>query len=113
MDGMNLDQFWREYAEGCAELVGVQTVEKVIDICYRRWGSSAGDAFFPGQSGDIELIEILLDAGWSTVWAEASYFYAIRQPGAVDAPVLTYIEGDVQRGNSKRPNLDTEKGENA
>ena len=80
MDAMDLDEFWREYAEGCAELEGVQTVDKVIEICKRRWGVSSNDAFFPGGSGDQELLSILLDAGWRPVWIEASYYFAIRQP---------------------------------
>jgi hypothetical protein len=77
---MSLDQFWVDYEEGCNELAGVATVEKVIDICYRRWGRSAGDAFFPGGCGDAELLSILMEAGWRPVWVKAHYYFAARQP---------------------------------
>jgi hypothetical protein len=93
---MSLDQFWRDYEEGCKELAGVTSVEKVIEICLRRWGKSAGDAFFPGGSGDEELLSILVDAGWRPAWVQAYYYFAIRQPEGDDG--LTYVEGDIQRG---------------
>ena len=95
----SLDQFWRDYEAGCNELVGVKTVDAVIDICHRRWGKSAGDAFFPGGSGDVELLSILTEAGWDAAWVEAYYFFAIRDP---QGEGLTYIEGDIQRGIQKR-----------
>lgn len=96
---MSLDQFWQTYEEGCEELVGVQTVDKVIEICKGRWGRSSGEAFFPGGSGDIELLSILIEAGWSPVWVEAYYYFAIRDP---QGDGLTYIEGDIERGIQER-----------
>lgn len=96
---MSLDQFWRDYDEGCRELVGVKTVDDVMKICYRWWRSSSGDAFFPGGSGDVELLSILTEAGWSPVWVEAYYFFAIRDP---HGDGLTYVEGDLYRGVQKR-----------
>lgn len=80
---MSLDQFWVDYEEGSKELDGVKTVEKVIEICERRWGKSAGDAFFPGGCGDVELLSILMSAGWRTVWVKAHYYFSIRQPADV------------------------------
>jgi hypothetical protein len=96
---MSLDQFWRDYEEGCEELVGVQSVDEVINICRSRWGCSSGDAFFPGGSGDVELLSILTEAGWDPVWVQAHYFFAIRDPYGDG---LTYIEGDIERGIQRR-----------
>ena len=100
MTEVSNDQFWKDYADGTAELEGVQTVDEVIAISLRRWGRSAGAAFFPGGCGDVELLSLLLDAGWQPVWIEASYYFAIREPGGGDG--LTYTEGDIDRGIRKR-----------
>lgn len=96
---MSLDQFWKDYEDGCAELAGVATVDDVIAICKARWGRSSGEAFFPGGSGDVELLSILLDAGWRPVWIEAHYYFAIRDP---QGDGLSYTEGDIDRGINKR-----------
>lgn len=95
-----LDEFWQHYQTCCGELAGVQTVDRVIEICKSHFGRSSGDAFFPGGSGDVELLSVLCDAGWHPVWIEAHYFFAIRQPDRADG--LTYIEGDIQKGIQKR-----------
>lgn len=91
---MSLDQFWRDYAEGCKELAGVTSVEQVIEICLRHFGKSSGDAFFPGGSGDVELLSILTEAGWRTVWVQASYYFAARQPRDVCSICHEPIEVD-------------------
>lgn len=54
------------------------------------------DGFFAGDSS--ELLTVLTESGWSPVWLEANYYWALRAP---DASVITYIEGDVFRGNQK------------
>lgn len=64
MTDMNWDtgSFWDHYEQGCNELRGVQTVDEVMRICKSHYGSSSGEAFFPGGSGDEDLFSILLDA---------------------------------------------------
>lgn len=62
-------------------------------------GGSGDAAFFGGSGGDRSLASALEIAGWSRAWSEASYFYAARHPAT--GAVLTYIEGDVLRGNHR------------
>lgn len=59
---------------------------------------AAGAAFFAGSGGDRQLREALRDAGWRTVWAEASYYYTMVSP---TGDLLTYTEGDVDRGGAR------------
>jgi hypothetical protein len=74
-------------------------VDEVMRICNQHWDRSSGQAFFPGGSGDTELLTVLLDAGWRPAWIQASYYFAIRQPDGQDG--LTYIEGDLEPGVQK------------
>lgn len=72
-------------------------VDAVIDLLDPP---SSGDAFFAGSGGDDSLMEALETAGWHVVWAEAHYFYVMRAP---NGDLLTYVEGDVYRGDARRP----------
>lgn len=54
-------------------------------------------AFFAGSGGDTSLASALFAAGWRTTAADASYYYAMTHPQTGEA--LTYIEGDVVRGD--------------
>ena len=94
-----LDDFWNAYEKGCEELAWVQTVDEVMRICKAHFGSSSEEAFFPGGSGDVELLSILEEAGWRPVWTKAYYYFTIRQPDGKEG--LTYIEGDLARGIRK------------
>jgi len=58
---------------------------------------SSGDAFFGGSGGDLSLSDALHDEGWRYVWSEASYHWCMRSPVG---ELLTYVEGDVYRGNT-------------
>lgn len=53
-------------------------------------------AFFAGSGGEHSLYSALVAAGWSTIWARASYHYAMVHDRTGEK--LTYIEGDVERG---------------
>ena len=53
--------------------------------------------FFGGSGGDATLSAALNDAGWRTTWAEANYYWVKKSP---TGEYLTYIEGDVQRGDT-------------
>lgn len=54
------------------------------------------EGFFAGDSS--ELLYTLTEHGWSPVWLEANYHWALRAP---DATIVTYIEGDMFKGNQK------------
>jgi len=58
---------------------------------------SSGDAFFGGSGSDLSLRGALRDACWRLVHVEAPYHWCMRSP-VVD--MLTYVEGDVYRGNT-------------
>lgn len=54
-------------------------------------------AFFAGSGGDPQLSDALEQASWQRVNFTASYHYVMSHPATGE--VLTYIEGDVLRGN--------------
>lgn len=92
---MNLDSFW---AIIDAQLQALRTAKGVDDVMsvLSTEGRHADAGFFGGSGGDEGVDEALLTAGWSYLWCEASYHWAMRAP---DGTVLTYIEGDVLRHN--------------
>lgn len=59
-----------------------------------------GEAFFGGSGGDDTLSDALKQAGWRYVWSEAAYWWAMRSPAG---EILTYVEGDVYRGDRNKP----------
>lgn len=61
-------------------------------------GKYCGHAFFPGSGGDRQLLDDLKEAGFKVAWMEAPYYYVARD---VDGNLLTYIEGDVYRGDAR------------
>ena len=100
-----VDTFWTRVGTCLDELETATTADAVIDGLNRHFaaertesGDGAAAAFFPGSGGDRQLIESLRTAGWAAVWSEASYFYAVRN-GAGE--ILTYVEGDVYRGDRR------------
>lgn len=93
------DVFWQHYAEASTELMAAKTVDDVMEICNKHFGKSSGEAFFPGGSGDTEMLAVLVEAGWSPIWVRAHYYFGIRQPDGKDA--LHYVEGDIYRGKGK------------
>ena len=100
------DSFWTLIE---AQLTELKTAATADDVCrilsFARNPQGEGDAgstchgFFAGSGGDGTVQDSLLCAGWSLVWAEASYYYVMRAPGG---SLLTYIEGDVYKGD-RRP----------
>jgi len=97
-------EFWESVGRSLDEIAKVSTVEEVIEVLNRYFAqdwshATSGTAFFPGSGGDRQLTEGLRAAGFTVVWAEASYYYVARdRQGAY----LTYMEGDVYRGD-RRP----------
>jgi hypothetical protein len=45
---------------------------------------------------DGTVRDSLYTAGWTLTWAEAHYYYVMQAP---DGTVITYIEGDIYRGD--------------
>lgn len=92
--------FWAAIEAQCAELRTAKTADQVIEILNRYGPPSVGDAFFAGSGGDTRVEECLDAAGWTYVWREAHYHWAMRAP---DGSLLTYVEGDVYRGAEAQP----------
>ena len=95
---MSLDTFWDNVDRALDEIESATNVEAVITTLNGRFSPSSGDAFFPGSGGDRQLLDALRIAGWTVVWAEAPYFYVARDAAGA---LLTYIEGDVYRGDRR------------
>lgn len=77
------------------------TVEQVITILKEHFVPSSGEAFCEGSGGDRGLADALFDEreGWSMVWYDAHYYWCAED---VNGNQLSYIEGDVERGNCKQ-----------
>lgn len=101
------DTFWATVKTQLAELQSAQSADDVI----RTLGpdrhpngpefdgmDTAAEGFFAGSGGDDTVWDALRAAGWAQVWAEAAYFYVMRAP---DGSMITYIEGDIYRGDRR------------
>ena len=88
--------FWEEIEAQLALVRQARTVNDVIAALGGSEGASAGDAFFGGSGGDETLFGALIDAGWRVRSIESDYYFVATSPGG---EALTYIEGDVYRGN--------------
>lgn len=100
---MSVDTFWTTVDACLDEIESALTVDEVITTLNRHFADDlaqlgCGDAFFPGSGGDRQLRDALRTAGWTVVWSEAPYFYVARD---VDGELMTYIEGDVYRGDQR------------
>lgn len=91
-----MNAFWTAIDELCNRLEKAKTAAEVVAILNDYHEPSVGDAFFEGSGGDRSVREALDEAGWTVVWSEASYHYAMRAP---DGSLLTYVEGDVYLGD--------------
>jgi hypothetical protein len=91
-----------EIATGADTFTKVKTaldnVHGYTDAVQSFEGHSDRDAHaqFYGSGGDKTLVAALITAGWHVTWAIASYRYEVTHPLTND--VLTYTEGDVDRG---------------
>jgi hypothetical protein len=97
-----MDSFGETVNTQLAELRKAENADDVIRILARErnpYGAGhgvAGDGFFAGSGGDDSVWSALTDAGWTQVWAEAAYYYVMKAP---DGSMITYVEGDVYRGD--------------
>ena len=94
---MAMSGFWDLIDAQLDEIgAGCQTFDAVRLVLGR--GSSPDATFFAGSGGDRTLAEELRRSGWEHVWGDR-IFYVMRHP--VSGEVLTYIEGDVLRGDHR------------
>lgn len=90
------DGFWQMINAQLEQAQTAKTAAEVLLIFKVEDHNSP--AFFAGSGGDGSVMCSLIDAGWSHVWTEASYYWAMRAP---DGSVITYIEGDIFEGNQR------------
>ncbi|MYR95485.1 MULTISPECIES: hypothetical protein [unclassified Streptomyces] len=91
-------KFWEMIATQLDALESAQSADDVLRILRVVPGVSAGDGFFEGSGGDRTVWDSLRKAGWVQIWAKAAYYYAMRAP---DGSAITYIEGDIYRGDRR------------
>ncbi|MFK0231200.1 hypothetical protein ACIQUL_36150 [Streptomyces sp. NPDC090303] len=98
--------FWDEIRRQLKELESAKSADDVLrilahennpDQAYPR-ANRPDEGFFAGSGGGDCVNEALEEAGWSYVWARASYWWAMKAP---DGSVITYIEGDIYRGDRR------------
>ncbi|MFF3959684.1 hypothetical protein ACFYY1_41920 [Streptomyces sp. NPDC001890] len=102
------DRFWTVIAEQHKELEsahGADDVVRILSHDRNPYGpdSGVGDGFFAGSGGDKTVREALHTAGWELVWAESAVYYTMRAP---DGSLITYIEGDIYRGDRHARNTE-------
>jgi hypothetical protein len=88
------DDFWKTIGEQLDALTTAGTVGEVLAILPAQ--DNGADGFFEGGGGDGRVDEALRTAGWRTVVWRASYYWVME---SLDGELLTYVEGDVYRGN--------------
>lgn len=98
---MDSGTFWAVIDQQIDQLRQARSADDVVHILATKdnpYGDpqiSSAPAFFAGSGGDKSVLGALSAAGWSVVWAEASYYYAMEAP---DGSSITYIEGDIYPG---------------
>lgn len=90
------DAFWANIARQHEALRSARTVDEVLAICPRIPGTSAGDGFFEGGGGALSMWWALFDAGWRNAYSSVRSYWVMRAP---NGDLLTYIEGDLYRGD--------------
>lgn len=91
-----MKDFWAHIEEQLTKLKSAKTADEVIAILDPP---SSGDAFFAGSGGDGSIAGVLYEAGWHTTWYEADYYWVMQAP---NGDKITYVEGDVYRGDTHR-----------
>lgn len=87
-----------------AELRSARSADDVLRVLshernpYGPGVANNAHGFFAGSGGDQSVYEALNEAGWTTLWFEASYHFAMRAP---DGSAITYVEGDIFRGGQR------------
>lgn len=100
----NLTVFWAAIdaqLRQCQQARSANDVLRILDTAGNPHDDpsiTGAPAFFAGGGGGASLLAALESAGWSLIWAEASYHYAVRAP---DGSAITYVEGDVYPGSER------------
>lgn len=97
------DTFWTTVRAQLKELEAAKSADDVLRILSTDRNPDGPDVtgapgFFAGSGGDDTVADALREAGWKTVWSEASYYYCMK---AGDGSMITYIEGDIYVGDSR------------
>lgn len=97
------NEFWQVIKDQCKELESAKNEEDVLRILSKERNpyhhdTIAGDGFFAGGGGDESVEDSLDTAGWTHVWRDAWYYWAMRAP---DGSIITYVEGDIYKGDQK------------
>lgn len=98
-----LDDYWANVSKALDTIRDHgDTVDDVMRILKEHFTPSSTEAFCDGSGGDRTLYDVLLweRDGWHLVWAEADYYWCAKDR---NGDLLSYIEGDVERGNCKHP----------
>jgi hypothetical protein len=97
----DLKAFWANVDAALDRCAQADTVEDVITILNEHFEPSSGEAFFAGSGGDNQLLDKLHwyrpVRTWKIVRYDAPYYWCLADP---NGDLLTYIEGDVYRGNT-------------
>ena len=89
--------FWGAIEAQLEALKSAKSADDVLRICP---GTSERAGFFGGSGGDSSVWSSLCIADWRMVWQEASYHWCMRAP---NGDCVTYVEGDLYRGDSGCP----------
>lgn len=98
---MSLDEYWTNVDTALDKIRDEgKTVDDVIRILKQHFAPSSTEAFCDGSGGDRSLADVLFSErdDWVTVWYEAHYYWCAADS---NGDRLSYIEGDVARGNCK------------
>lgn len=89
---MSIGNFWEVIDQQVEELKTAKSADDVVKVLNSFSAPSSGDAFFAGSGGDGSVFGSLSEAGWTTVWYEAHYYWKMRAP---DGSTIEYVEGDI------------------
>ncbi len=91
--------FWKQINQQIEELETAGSAADVFRICPPTDSAATGSkGFFAGSGGDQTVAAALRKAGWKTLWAEAPYHWCKQAP---NGDTITYVEGDIYKGNSQ------------
>jgi hypothetical protein len=101
------DKFWATIAAQLTELESARSADDVFRILagernpygpahHASMIAGGAEGFFAGSGGNDTVWDALSTAGWNVTWSEAEYYFVAQAP---DGSVITYVEGDVYRGD--------------
>ena len=98
---MSLDAYWANVDTALDKVRDEgDTVEDVMRILKEHFTPSSTEAFCDGSGGDRGLVDVLMNerTDWTFRWYDAHYYWCAADR---NGDLLSYIEGDVARGNCK------------